>query len=203
MNAWRPIAAHLVEDGERSPAPFAIDRPADGVAAGPLIFASPHSGRIYPARMMAASRLDADAIRRSEDAFVDRLIEGAPGHGATVIAATLARAYLDVNREPWEFDPAMFEGELPDYAQGRGARIAAGLGSIARVVGEGQEIYARKLSFDEARRRVEAVHVPYHAALQGLISQTRAAHGIAVLIDWHSMPAAAARVAGGQPCDVV
>jgi N-formylglutamate amidohydrolase len=145
---------------------------------------------------MAASCLDAETIRRSEDAHVDDLISAAPAHGVTVIAARLARAWIDVNREPWELDPAMFEDELPSYAKGRTARVAAGLGSIARIVSDGQEIYHRKLTFAEALARVEAVHRPYHAALADLVAGTRQARGAAVLIDWHSMPSAAARYGG-------
>lgn len=171
---------------------FTIERPADGKIST-LIFASPHSGRIYPAEMMAASRLDSLAIRRSEDAYVDHLIGRAPDHAVTVIAARFARVFMDVNREPWDLDPAMFADELPHYARSRSARVAAGLGSIARVVREGEEIYARKLRFSDARSRVETVHTPYHNALAGLVREAQEARSVAVLIDWHSMPAAAAQ----------
>ncbi|HWA64071.1 MAG TPA: N-formylglutamate amidohydrolase, partial [Caulobacteraceae bacterium] len=174
MNAWEPIAPILdgaagADDPAEACAPYALTRPAPDVRARPLIFASPHSGRVYPAAMMAATRLPPLAIRRSEDAWVDRLIEAGPAHGATLLAAQLARVWFDVNREPWELDPAMFEGELPAYARGRSARVAAGLGAIARIVSEGEEIYDRKLSFAEARDRVEGVHRPYHDALASLI----------------------------------
>ncbi len=183
------------------PEPFEIRR---GKAPGPLVFASPHSGRVYPAEMMAASALDRAAIRRSEDAFVDELIAGAADRGATLLLARYARAYVDVNREAWELDPAMFEDELPEFAQGRTARVAAGLGSIARIVSEGQEIYARKLTFEEAKRRIEAAHKPYHAALAGLLEAAKREHGLAILIDWHSMPsAAAAQAHAGRGCDLV
>jgi len=182
-------------------APFILTGPAPGAAPTPVIFASPHSGRFYPPAMLAASLLGAHAIRRSEDAHVDQLILAAPDHGHALIVAEFARAYLDVNREPWELDPAMFEDELPSFARGRSARVAAGLGAIARIVCEGQEIYARKLTFAEAEGRVRAVHQPYHAALEALIARTRVRFGCAVLIDWHSMPAAAATASGD--CDVV
>jgi N-formylglutamate amidohydrolase len=160
--------------------------------------------------MMAASALDAASIRRSEDALVDGLIDSATSYGASVIAAAYARAYIDVNREPYELDASMFEDELPDFARGRSARVAAGLGSIARIVAEGQEIYARKLTFAEAAQRIEAVHRPYHAALGGLLSEAKAKFGLALLVDWHSMPQAAARTlaqsgdfAGLGTCDLV
>ena len=154
--------------------------------------------------MMAASALDPQAIRRSEDAFVDDLIAAAPGLGANLIAARCARAYIDLNREAFELDAGMFSDDLPEFARARTARVAAGLGAIARVVSEGQEIYARKLTFAEARARIEWAHRPYHAALERMIAEAHQAHGFAILIDWHSMPAAAARAGGRElPCDMV
>jgi N-formylglutamate amidohydrolase len=190
--------------GAPATAPFEIRRPER--VTTPLVVASPHSGRLYPDDMMAASTLSPSAIRRSEDAFVDALAAGGPRHGAPLIAATFARAYLDVNREPYELDQAMFEDELPAFARARTARVAAGLGSIARVVGEGQEIYARKLTFGEAKARIETVHTPYHKALAGLLAEAKAAFGLAILVDFHSMPSAAALVdgpRGRRTCDFV
>jgi N-formylglutamate amidohydrolase len=189
-----------VSQARDAAAPFRLVRPLGRTT--PVICASPHSGRIYPAEMMAASQLDRRAIRRSEDAHVDDLIAEAPQFGHTLMAAELARAFLDVNREPWELDPAMFEDELPAFAKARTARVAAGLGAIARIVCEGQEIYARKLTFAEAEARVRQVHQPYHAALAALMAETKAAHGLAILVDWHSMPAAAS-ARSGEGCDVV
>ncbi|WP_397414633.1 N-formylglutamate amidohydrolase [Phenylobacterium sp.] len=177
----------------------------EGAAPSPLIFASPHSGRVYPNDMMDAARLDAHAIRRSEDVLVDELIASATAHGAAVISAAYARAYIDLNREPFELDQGMFADELPAFARARTARVAAGLGAIARVVSEGQEIYRRKLTFAEAKGRIEAAHRPYHAALESLVEAARAAHGFAILVDWHSMPSAAARSGGrdSRSCDMV
>jgi N-formylglutamate amidohydrolase len=175
---------------------FKLSRP--NAAITPLVFASPHSGRLYPRDMMDAAALDADAIRRSEDAFVDKLAGSAPAFGIPLISACYARAYIDVNREPYELDQAMFEDKLPAYANVRTARVAAGLGSIARVVAEGQEIYRRKLKFADACVRIDHVHRPYHAALQALIEDAKRRCGFAVLIDWHSMPSAAARGGGAQ-----
>lgn len=173
--------------------------------ASPLVFDSPHSGSRYPRAFLAASRLDPLTLRRSEDAFVDELIGTAPAHGVAVLTARYARAFVDVNREAYELDQAMFEDELPSFARARTARVAAGLGSIAKIVGEGQEIYRRKLTFAEARRRIEAVHRPYHDALGALIADTRRRHGRAALIDWHSMPSAASNGAERtqRGCDMV
>lgn len=176
-----------------------------GRPVSPLVFASPHSGRHYPADLLARSALDGDAIRRSEDAYVDRLIAGGPQFGAINIHARYARAYIDVNREAYELDPAMFEDELPAFARARSARVAAGLGSIAKVVAEGQEIYRDKLTFADARGRIDALHHPYHRALERLLTEAREAHGAAILIDWHSMPSTAAGEGpyGRKTCDMV
>jgi N-formylglutamate amidohydrolase len=186
---------------------FRVARPAAGATRTPLIFASPHSGKVYPAEMTEAMAVAEDQVRRSEDAFVDRLIADAPQAGANVITAGFGRAYIDLNRDPWELDPAMFEDELPPHVQGRTARVAAGLGAIAKLAGEGQKIYARKLRFEEARTRIETAHRPYHDALTRLIGEACSAHGLAILIDWHSMPSAAAKGVvtprHGKGCDIV
>lgn len=209
MTAWEQIASKTPATAEHGFSPaFEVLRAApEGLPPPtPLVFASPHSGKLYPPEMMAAARLEARELRGSEDAFVDDLIGGAPALGANVIRARLARAYVDCNRDAWELDPAMFEDELPDFAQGRTARVAAGLGTIARVAGEGRPIYARKLTFIEAKLRIDTAHRPYHDALDRLLAQARNTHGLAVLVDWHSMPAAAARghrARGGGPCDIV
>jgi N-formylglutamate amidohydrolase len=154
----------------------------------PFVFTSPHSGTRYPEHFIAASRLDPLALRRSEDSFVDELFATAPHVGAPLVKALFARAYCDANREPYELDPAMFEDELPAFANTASLRVAGGLGTIARVVGAGGEIYRRKLTFAEAEARISGCYRPFHAAVSRLLSATRALFGVAVLIDCHSMP---------------
>ncbi|MCW8951230.1 MAG: N-formylglutamate amidohydrolase, partial [Rhodospirillales bacterium] len=154
----------------------------------PLIFASPHSGRDYPPEFVAQSRLDPVALRRSEDSFVDELYGAAPGIGAPLLLAHFPRAFIDPNREPYELDPAMFSGPLPEGANTNSPRVKGGLGTIARVVTNGAEIYRDRLPPEEAERRVVAYYTPYHDALAGLIEQTRARFGCCLLIDCHSMP---------------
>ena len=84
--------------------------------ATPLVFSSPHSGSTYPQRFLAASRLDPLTLRRSEDAFVDELFLPCVELGAPLLRALFPRAYLDVNREPYELDPQIFDGCLPAFA---------------------------------------------------------------------------------------
>ncbi|MEQ9558900.1 MAG: N-formylglutamate amidohydrolase [Rhodospirillales bacterium] len=173
--------------GPQTPArPIDIFRPEAQTA--PVVFASPHSGRDYAPDFIAQSSLDATALRRSEDAFVDQLFRHAPDFGAPLIRANFPRAYVDANREAYELDPRMFAGPLPDHVVTRSPRIAAGLGTIARVVANGEEIYAHPLTFTEARKRIEGTHRPYHRALTGLIDDTRQAFGGCLLVDCHSMP---------------
>ena len=155
-----------------------------------MVFASPHSGRMYPDDLLAASLLDANGLRRSEDCFVDELFADVPALGAPLLKALFPRAYLDPNREPYELDPAMFAEPLPAHVNTTSARVAAGLGTIARVVASGAEIYARKLSFAEAEQRVQRLYRPYHATLRRLVEETVAQFGFCLLIDCHSMPSA-------------
>lgn len=168
-------------------APYLLTRPA-GSPAVPLVFASPHSGRAYPASFVAAARLDPVALRRSEDGFVDELFAAASDHGAPLLAATFPRVFCDVNREPWELDPGMFDEPLPSWVNTASPRVGAGLGTIARVVATGEPVYRRKLTFREAEDRIRSFWQPYHAALAALIAETRNEFGYCLLIDCHSMP---------------
>jgi N-formylglutamate amidohydrolase len=166
--------------------PYEILAPARQTV--PLVFASPHSGDIYPPDFVARSRLDMRALRRSEDSYVDELFGAAPSLGAPLLRALFPRAYVDPNREPYELDPAMFDGPLPDFVNCNSSRVAAGLGTVARVVANGESIYRGKLSFAEAEQRIAYCYRPYHSALADLVAATQSRFGCAMLIDCHSMP---------------
>ena len=166
--------------------PFDILEPE--VRAGPILFNSPHSGRVYPRNFLQETRLELATLRRSEDCFVDDLALGVVGCGFPLMRAHFPRCYVDVNREPYELDPRMFEGRLPSFANTRSMRVAGGLGTIARVVGDSQEIYGRRLAVDEALRRIEVFYKPYHNALRRLFNGMFRASGTALLVDCHSMP---------------
>ncbi len=170
--------------------------------SAPVVLTSPHSGRYYPASFLAASRLDATAIRRSEDSFVDELFAAGPGLGVPLLAAQFPRAFCDVNREAWELDPAMFEDSLPEFVNAASPRVSAGLGTIARIVGTGEPIYRQKMRFAEAEARIKRCWQPYHEALRGLIADTVERFGACLVIDCHSMPSAPAPRGGRMP-DVV
>src|SRR6202048_908058 len=179
----RPTMTHF--DGELSP-PFEIMEPAAWRA--PIIFNSPHSGSVYPREFLDASRIDLTWLRRSEDSFMDELIGGLSELGFPTVRVNFPRSYVDVNREPYELDPRMFSGRLPSFANTRSMRGAGGLGTIPRVVGDGQEIYRERLSVDDALARIEALYKPYHRALRRLINKAHQAFGTVIVVDCHSMP---------------
>ena len=150
-----------------------------------VVFASPHSGRQYPPEFLARTILDERAIRTSEDAFVDQLLDCVPALGAPLIAARAPRAFIDLNRAPDELDPALVEGVRPIA---HNPRVSSGLGIIPRVVSGGRAIYRGKLTQSEAEARIATWWRPYHARLQRLLDETRDEFGEAVLVDFHSMP---------------
>jgi len=164
----------------------------------PLVLASPHSGTVYPADLIAASRLDPHALRRSEDSYVDEIFATAAASlGVPLLRARFARAYLDANREMYELDPTMFEEPLPSFVNSRSPRVQVGLGTIARIVSSGEEIYGRKLRFAEAEQRIETLYKPYHETVRRLLDATLASFGFHILVDCHSMPSAGAEARAG------
>ncbi len=154
-----------------------------------MVFSSPHSGREYDPAFVASARLDAQTLRRSEDCYIDEIFESVPKAGGALLAARFPRVWCDANREAWELDAEMFEDVLPQWVNTSSPRVGAGLGTIARVVSSGEPIYATRLRFAEAQRRVAVGWQPYHDALAGLIALVRAQFGACLLVDCHSMPA--------------
>lgn len=159
----------------------------------PFVFSAPHSGTTYPRSLLSRSRLDRLTLRRSEDTFVDELFDGVTSLGAPLIRANFPRVFLDLNREATELDPTMFDEPpaLPTHSDS--PRVASGLGVIARIVGEGQEIYARPLPAAEADDRLSRFYHPYHAALSDRVNRMVERFGAGVLVDCHSMPSGAVR----------
>ena len=186
-------SGHGGEDQTDEATAFAVVRPS---TPGRFIFASPHSGGLYPADMAADPALPEGSLRSAEDALVDRLIAPGVEGGAALVLGRLGRAYVDLNRDPGDLDPALIEG-LEEAAAS--PRTVAGYGVIPRLSGDGRSLYARRLTLDEARARIARVHAPYHAALGEQMQAAKALHGEAVLVDWHSMPARATRGTGGAP----
>ncbi|NAZ37228.1 N-formylglutamate amidohydrolase [Rubellimicrobium sp. CFH 75288] len=180
---------------------FHLSRPS--LRTTSVVFASPHSGRFCPAGFLARAELDPRTMRSSEDAFVDLLFGSAPRHGAPLIAGAAARAFVDLNRAPDELDPALIEGVRRPV---HNPRVASGLGVIPRVVAGGRPIHRGRIALAEAQDRIDLWWRPYHETLAGLLVESHAQFGEAILIDCHSMPHEAldsVAVVGGRKPDVV
>ena len=177
--------------------------PQSGMEAS-LLLTSPHSGAHYPKSFIDASRLDAHAIRQSEDMFVDALLAKAPAHGIGVLSANYPRDYVDLNRAHYELEQALFKDALPAHIDRYSARAAAGLGTVPRLVAEKTPIYDGKLSFAEAERRIQNVYHPFHRKLEDTLHTLLHSFGYAVLLDTHSMPSQATRLSSkGRRIDFV
>ena len=181
--------------------PFSVSAPAEQRV--PYVFNSPHSGRIYPPSFLRSSKLDSNQIRGSEDFHVDDLFQDVVRIGAPLVKAHFPRAYLDANREPYEFDEKLFAEKLPSFSNRKSVRAACGLGTIARVVTESQEIYREKPTLEEALARVETLYRPYHECLRRLLAKTHVQFGYSVLVDCHSMPSSAVDSSSKNKPDII
>ncbi len=208
------VHQRMAEPTDTPPAPAAdaLDTPAFEVmaCAGPktgLVFASAHSGRHYPQDMGTVAPLE--TVRTTEDAHVDLLIAGAEAMGADVIVCHTGRAYVDLNRNAADLDPALIRDcPVPEGS----AKALAGYGVIHRQSGNGLPLYGHRLDMAAVQARLDRVHRPYHQALGGLMHKAKAQTGRAVLVDWHSMPQRATGRGGpdivlgdrfGSSCDAV
>lgn len=172
-----------------------VRRPTDWASG--VIFASPHSGCVYPDWFLETTALPITALRSSEDAFVDELIACAPDCGAVTLTAQVPRCIVDLNRGADEIDPLVVRG-VPRHPLNQ--RTLAGLGVIPRVVSQGRTIHTRPIDKAEADRRISTYWRPYHQTLAGLIAEARSRFGQAILIDMHSMPHdALAHLHGARP----
>jgi N-formylglutamate amidohydrolase len=178
------------------PNPYRLVEPRG--AAVPVVLSSPHSGRFYPPELVASLRFAPSALRALEDGPVDRIAEHGCDAGAVLIAATLPRAYVDLNRGPDELDPHLIEG-LPNDIR-LSAKVRAGLGVIPSRIGL-TPLYRQRMSWEAAERRLAEAHAPYHDQLRSLLAEQVRRFGVAVLIDCHSMPSGLAGEQG-QALDV-
>lgn len=154
----------------------------------PVLITSPHSGTDYIPDLLAQTRLPLARLRASEDSLVDQLVAGVPQLGATVLCANIPRVFCDLNRGPWELDPAMFVETLPGYCDTASPRIGQGYGTIARFAAAGDHIYGHRLPFSEAQHRIAAYWQPFHHTLRVTIESLQARFGACLLLDCHSMP---------------
>ncbi len=174
----------MSRQGEHEDLPQAVSvRRPDGEEL-PLLYDSPHSGRVYPEDFLPAAEMR--LLLGGEDRFVDDLVIDAPSHGATLIKALFARTYIDPNRTAADLDPHL----LPeDWAEETAPSVNSerGVGLIFRLIGDAVPIYDRLLSADEIRHRIDAYWRPYHAALEDEMARLTERFGEVLHINWHSM----------------
>ncbi len=163
--------------------------------AAPVIFASPHSGQIYPEAFIAMSVLTKKQLRRNEDIWIDRLFESAVDFGAVLLKARFPRSFVDVNRAEDEFFADInISGHNPltqtPFSAGKNVseRARVGLGVVPLIISENTPIYTRPPKSSEIKARLNTLYHPYHAALKQLATLTVDIYGQGLLIDCHSMP---------------
>lgn len=148
-----------------------------------VIFASPHSGKLYPDEFLARSAVPLNELRRNEDAFIDDLFEACSDLGAPLLSARFPRCFVDVNRAPDELLQSWLGDDMPSTIRGN-----AGLGVIPTKLSETCEIYKKPLNPRFVKGRLVSLYYPYHNALQELIAESSLNFGHSLLIDCHSMP---------------
>jgi N-formylglutamate amidohydrolase len=159
--------------------------------ASPVVISVPHAGRSYRPALLSAARVGQSVLELLEDRHVDRLVWQAAQAGATAFVARVPRAEIDLNRDEREIDAALVSPPLASASVIPSPRARGGIGLIpSRIAGHGP-IWRSRIARDELTRRIVEVHRPYHAALDMALRQARDRFGAAILLDCHSMPAAA------------
>ena len=171
--------------GASTPAPVSVPRALPG-ARLPIVCDSPHSGTHYPADFHAA--VPPALLRKGEDTHVEALWADVPAHGATLIAATFARTYIDPNRSLGDLDPAMLSAPWPGEPLAPGPKSRLGYGLVWSRLSAELPIYDRVLSPEEVQGRIDRCWQPYHAALQTAIDDAVQTHGGVWHLNLHSMP---------------
>lgn len=137
---------------------------------GPIVLGLPHTGTWLPEAV--AARLNARGRALSDtDWHVHRLYDGLLP-GVTTVRATFHRYVVDANRDPT--GASLYPGQNTT-------------GLVPLTDFDGVPIWADPPREAEIAARRVAFHAPYHAALQAEMDRVRAAHGVAVLYDCHSI----------------
>lgn len=181
--------------------PFILEMP--DIVSTPVVFSSPHSGCDYPQELLDATPLKRAKLRSLEDCYVDELFDHVTAQGSPFIKATYPRAWIDLNREPYELDPKLISPKVPTYANSKTLRVKGGLGTLPRIVADGSAIYRQPIMLPDALARIDTVHTPYHEQLGKLTSQAKSDFGLALLLDCHSMPSSNSLYQGGTTSDIV
>jgi N-formylglutamate amidohydrolase len=163
-----------------------IKTPRDWQAG--VIFASPHSGSIYPSPLFEGSNVSAHQLRRNEDVFINQLFDSAVEAGAPLLSARFPRVVVDVNRGVNELPQHWESLNNPADCNPATPRAAAGLGVVPTYLSENLAIYTRLPTIADVKQRLIKLYYPYHSALKTLLDTSIERFGRALLVDCHSMP---------------
>lgn len=165
--------------------PFVVSEP--DVPALPVIASIPHAGTWLPSGY--AERLASDAMRAlpMTDWHLPRLFDFLPELGVTVIAATVSRFVIDLNRPPdgVTLYPGRFE-----------------TGLVPTNSFDGDAIFAEPPSGDEIATARREIYNPYHEVRRGLLEKRAGDHGV-IQLDLHSVTPKANRISGPLEQDIM
>lgn len=156
--------------------------------AYPILLSIPHSGRVYPDFVLENLRIAPSDLLRLEDRYADRLASAAISAGIPTICAQIARACIDLNRDISDIDPDMVVGATGPTNRLGSAKMRGGLGLIPRRLAVCGEIWRKPLAQSEVEDRINRYHKPYHSEISKILQAISERHGIAILVDLHSMP---------------
>ncbi len=167
-----------------TPAPFHLHP-----GSAPLLISFPHVGTHVPPDLSARLTPKAREVHDT-DWHLPRLYDFARGLGASLLVATHSRYVIDLNRPP------------------DGASLYPGQSVTALCPVDdfdGERIYrdaADEPAADEVAERRAALWRPYHDALAAELARIRAAHGVVVLWDAHSIRSVLPRFFDGKLPDL-
>jgi formiminoglutamase len=151
-------------------------------AETPLILAMPHGGTDLPDDLagLFQSRWIA---RRDADWYIEQLYSGLAD--ATVVATSISRSVIDVNRDP--SGASLYPGQATTEL-------------CPTTTFDGEPLYSEARAPDGAgiTDRRSAWFAPYHDALDGEVERLRAIHPRIVVYDCHSIRSRIPRLFGGE-----
>lgn len=138
----------------------------------PILLGLPHTGTDLPEEVAKALNNTGRALADT-DWHIDRLYAGLLD-SVTTVRTPIHRYAIDVNRGP-------------DGASLYPGQNTTGLCPLTDF--DGRPIYHEGMAPDaeEIERRRLAYHAPYHVAMQEEIARIKAAHGVCILYDCHSI----------------
>lgn len=152
--------------------PFRVHEPE---ARGPIVVEIPHAGLAMDATAARFSRAPERALAADADIAADVIFGDVVLEGASLLVATQSRFVIDLNTAPRI--PTPYEDKLP-----------AGLRDVRRRSVSGDVWLESPPTRVEVERRIRDVFEPYHAEIAARLEDTRARHGVAVLVSAHTYP---------------